>query len=171
MIRANHDVMPEHSAGILLYRRRAGALEVLLVHPGGPFFKNKDAGAWTIPKGLINPGEDPLAAARREFTEETGSQLPQRAEALKLTPVRLKSGKTVHAWAIEGDFDTTTLNSNAFMTEWPPRSGRNQEFPEVDRAEWFSPDAARAKANPAQAAFVSELQRLLSNTQPGAGGT
>jgi predicted NUDIX family NTP pyrophosphohydrolase len=154
--------MPEHSAGILLYRRRAGALEVLLVHPGGPFFKNKDAGAWTIPKGLINSGEDPLDAARREFTEETGSQLAVGAPPIKLTPVRLKSGKTVNAWAIEGDFDTTKLKSNTFITEWPPRSGRKQEFPEVDRAEWLSPDTAREKANPAQAALITELERLIT---------
>ncbi|MFT3687181.1 MAG: NUDIX domain-containing protein [Phycisphaerales bacterium] len=164
--------MPEHSAGILLYRRRAGALEVLFVHPGGPYFRNKDAGAWTIPKGMIHPGEDPLAAAFREFSEETGMQLAATTSSLKLTPVRLKSGKTVHAWAVEGDFDPAALRSNTFTTEWPPRSGLTQEFPEVDRAEWLAPDAARMKANPAQAAFIGELERLIAgeNTRLGAGG-
>ncbi|MBY0307658.1 MAG: NUDIX domain-containing protein, partial [Phycisphaerales bacterium] len=142
--------MPEHSAGILLYRRRDGDLEVLLVHPGGPFFKAKDAGAWTIPKGCINPGEDPLAAARREFHEETGTPLSADAATHQLTPVKLKSGKTVHAWAVEGDLDPAMLSSNTFKAEWPPRSGKWQSFPEVDRAEWFSPHAAREKANPAR---------------------
>ena len=153
--------MPEHTAGILLYRRRDGDLEVLLVHPGGPFFKDKDAGAWTIPKGCINPGEDPLAAARREFHEETGTPLPADAATHQLTPVKLKSGKTVHAWAVEGDLDPAMLSSNTFKAEWPPRSGKWQSFPEVDRAEWFSPHAAREKANPAQAAFITDLERLL----------
>lgn len=156
--------MPQHSAGILLYRRVSGktTIQVLLLHPGGPFFKNKDEGAWTIPKGLINPGEDPLDAARREFTEETGAQLPASSTPLKLTHVRLKSGKTVHAWAVEGDFNTANLKSNTFKLEWPPRSGKHIDAPEADRAEWFTPDAARTKANPAQAALIDELTKLLS---------
>src|SRR5438309_7738613 len=124
------------SAGILMYRRCAGGLEVLLAHPGGPFWKNKDAGAWTIPKGEIDEGEDALEAARREFLEETGVEA--RGEAIALTPVRQRSGKLVIAWALDGDCDPSSIRSNTFSMEWPPKSGRMQEFPEVDRAAWFS---------------------------------
>ena len=145
-----------NSAGILLYRRREGALEVLLVHPGGPFWARKDLGAWSIPKGEVDDGEDPRACALREFAEETGTRLP--AGALdELGSVRLKSGKLVLAFAVQGDFDPATVSSNTFELEWPPRSGRVQAFREIDRAEWFDLEAARAKLNPAQVAFVDRL--------------
>ncbi|HYD01248.1 MAG TPA: NUDIX domain-containing protein, partial [Phycisphaerales bacterium] len=140
----------------LLFRRRTDALEVLLVHPGGPFWKNKDAGAWTIPKGKVEPGEEPLAAALREFTEETGVA-PPRTAPIPLTPVRLKSGKTVHAWALEGDCDAGAITSNTVKIEWPPRSGRYQDFPEVDRAAWLTPAQAAEKINPAQFPLVHQL--------------
>ena len=148
------------SAGILLYRRAVGGLEVLLVHPGGPFWTNKkDAGAWSIPKGEYEPGEDPLAAARREFEEELGSA-PPNGQALEIGEVRQRSGKLVCAWALEGDLDATAAFSNTFTMEWPPRSGQTQEFPEVDRAEWFGVEDAREKINPAQAAFLDRLAEL-----------
>jgi predicted NUDIX family NTP pyrophosphohydrolase len=144
------------SAGIVLYRGTPSELEVLLVHPGGPFWTKKDGGVWSIPKGEYEPGDDPLEAARREFEEELGSAPPD-GRALDLGEVRQKSGKLVRAWALEGDLDATACHSNTFTTEWPPRSGRMQEFPEVDRAEWFGLDAAREKINPAQAAFLDRL--------------
>ena len=148
------------SAGILLYRRGPAGTEVLLVHPGGPFWARKDLGAWSIPKGELDDGEDPRACALREFAEETGTRLP--AGALDdLGTVTLKSGKLVLAFAVEGDLDPATLSSNTFELEWPPRSGRTQAFPEVDRAEWFEVGAAREKLNPAQAAFVDRLEALL----------
>jgi len=150
--------MSDVSAGLVLWRVRGGELHVLLVHPGGPFFRKKDAGAWTIPKGLVDSGEDRLAAARREFEEETG--FAPRGAAVPLTPVRLKAGKIVHAWAVEGDWDPARLRSNSFQIEWPPRSGRMQRFPEVDRAEFFTLDAARTKINPAQVPLLDELERL-----------
>src|SRR5919107_6412622 len=128
--------MPERSAGILLHRRGPGGLEVLLVHPGGPYFARRDAGAWSIPKGLYEPGEEPLACARREFDEELGSPCPD-GPTLELGEIRQRNGKRVTAWAVEGDLDPTAITSNTFTIEWPPRSGRNQEFPEVDRAGWF----------------------------------
>jgi predicted NUDIX family NTP pyrophosphohydrolase len=143
------------SAGLLLYRRRDGALEVFLVHPGGPFWARKDAGAWSIPKGEIDPMEKPLAAARREFTEETG--FPAEGLFLPLPPITQAGGKIVRAWAVEGDVDPADLRSNTFAIEWPPRSGRQQTFPEVDRAAWFPIDVARRKINPAQAALLDEL--------------
>jgi predicted NUDIX family NTP pyrophosphohydrolase len=146
-----------NSAGILLYRRRDGALEVLLVHPGGPFWARKDLGAWSIPKGEYDDDEDPRACALREFAEETGTQLPDRALD-ELGSVRLKSGKLVLAFAVEGDLDPATISSNTFELEWPPRSGRMQSFPEIDRAGWFDPATAREKLNPAQAAFVDRLE-------------
>jgi predicted NUDIX family NTP pyrophosphohydrolase len=148
--------MPEVSAGLLLYRGHGAALEVLLVHPGGPLWKKRDAGAWTIPKGLADAGEDLLAAARREFAEETGSAAPD-GDYLALGTVRLKSGKIVHAWAVRGEFDTATLRSNSFEMEWPPRSGRRASFPEVDRAEFFGLENARVKINAAQAALIERL--------------
>jgi predicted NUDIX family NTP pyrophosphohydrolase len=144
------------SAGILLHRRGADGVEVLLVHPGGPFWAKKDAGAWSIPKGEHEEGEDARACALREFAEETGSA-PAPGELRDLGTVRQKSGKVVRAWALEGDLDPETVRSNHFEMEWPPRSGRRLQFPEVDRAAWFGLDAARAKINPAQAAFLDRL--------------
>jgi predicted NUDIX family NTP pyrophosphohydrolase len=147
------------SAGILLFRR-AVDLEVLLVHPGGPFWARKDDGAWSIPKGEHEPAEDPLAAARREFAEELGSPAPP-GEPIELGGVTLTSGKVVTAWTIEGDFDAASAVSNTFELVWPPRSGRVQSFPEVDRAEWFSVALARRKLNPAQVPFLDRLQAHL----------
>lgn len=154
--------MAQVSAGLLMYRRQHGELQVLLVHPGGPFFRNKDAGAWTIPKGEVQPGEELLAAACREFAEEIGSKLA--GEFLPLTPVKQKGGKTVHCFAVAGDVDPAKIVSNTFQLEWPPKSGRLMDFPEVDRAEWFTPATAAQKINAAQAAFISELQTKLSQT-------
>jgi predicted NUDIX family NTP pyrophosphohydrolase len=149
------------SAGILLHRDGDDGTEVLLVHPGGPFWARKDLGAWSIPKGELDEGEDPRATARREFEEETGT--PLRDGALEeLGTVKLKSGKLVEAFAVAGDLDPATLTSNTFELEWPPRSGRIQAFPEIDRAEWFGLDAAREKLNPAQVTFVDRLEALLS---------
>jgi predicted NUDIX family NTP pyrophosphohydrolase len=142
------------SAGILLHR--GGATEVLLVHPGGPFWARKDAGAWSIPKGEVEAGETPEAAARREFAEETGTTLPDGALE-PLGSVKLKSGKVVHGFAVAGDLDPEAIVSSTFELEWPPRSGRITTFPEVDRAGWFGLDEAREKLNPAQAAFVDRL--------------
>lgn len=147
------------SAGILLHRRRAGAIEVFLVHPGGPFWKNRDAGAWSIPKGEYGEDEDALDAAKREFAEETG--FPFAGTPVPLEPVRQRSGKLVHAWAVEGDCDAAAVRSNLFSMEWPPRSGRTAEFPEVDRAAWFALDEARARILPAQAPLLDQLQALL----------
>jgi predicted NUDIX family NTP pyrophosphohydrolase len=149
------------SAGILLHRRGTTGPEVLLVHPGGPFWARKDLGAWSIPKGELDDGEDPRACARREFAEETGTHLPDGALD-DLGSVRLKSGKQVVAFAVQGDLDPATLVSNTFELEWPPRSGRMQAFPEIDRAEWFPLGPAREKLNPAQAAFVDRLEALLA---------
>ena len=142
------------SAGILLHR--AGRAEVLLVHPGGPYWARKDAGAWSIPKGEVEEGEEPRTAALREFAEETGTRLPDGALE-PLGSVKLKSGKLVHAFAIAGDLDPEAIVSSTFELEWPPRSGRTRTFPEVDRAGWFRLDEAREKLNPAQAAFVDRL--------------
>jgi predicted NUDIX family NTP pyrophosphohydrolase len=149
------------SAGILLHRRGDAGLEVLLVHPGGPFWAKKDAGAWSIPKGEHDDGEDAQACALREFAEETGSAAAP-GELTDLGSVKQKSGKVVQAWALAGDLDPETVRSNTFEMEWPPRSGRQQTFPEVDRAAWFGLDAARAKLNPAQAAFLDRLRELIS---------
>jgi len=145
------------SAGILMHRRRSGRTEVLLVHPGGPFWARKDAGAWSIPKGEYLPGEDALAAAAREFAEELGVLLPAGAVPVPLGDVRQRGGKVVAAWAVEGDVDCARIRSNTFALQWPPGSGRLQDFPEVDRAEWFSADAAAEKINPAQRAFLDRL--------------
>jgi predicted NUDIX family NTP pyrophosphohydrolase len=150
----------KRSAGILLYRMRAGTLEVLLAHPGGPFWAKKDAGAWTIPKGEIGDGEDAESAARREFAEETGVEVA--GELLALTPIRQPGGKTVLAWAAAGDCDPAHIRSNTFSMEWPPRSGKQRDFPEIDRAAWFPLQEARAKILPAQAALLDELERLSS---------
>lgn len=150
--------MAKTSAGILLYRGEGDSLEVLLVHPGGPFWAKKDEGAWSIPKGELEDGEESRVCALRELEEEIGSSLGLVPEQLGgLGEVRLKSGKRVHGWAAEGDFDPAILRSNTFEMEWPPRSGKEREFPEVDRAEWFSPERARLKINPAQAAFLDRL--------------
>ena len=150
--------MAKRSAGILLYRRSKGALEVFLAHPGGPFWAKKDAGAWTIPKGEIGEGEDPLAAAKREFAEEIGLDL--EGDFAKLEGVRQKGGKLVLAWAIEGECDPAALESNLFSMEWPPKSGKRAEFPEVDRAGWFGIDEARTKLLPSQ---LPLLDQLLAN--------
>ena len=148
--------MPERSAGILLYRHRDDGLEVLLVHPGGPFFARRDAGAWSIPKGLHDESEEPLAAARREFAEELGSACPG-GPALELGEIRQRNGKRVTAWAVEGDLDAGAIASNSFTLEWPPRSGRSQEFPEVDRAGWFGLSDAREKLLAAQVPLLDRL--------------
>lgn len=147
------------SAGILLFRRTKDGIEVLLAHPGGPLWKNKDAGAWTIPKGEFADDEKPLDAANREFTEETGIAL--YGDFIELTPVRQKSGKTVYAWALEFEINASEIQSNVFEMEWPPKSGKLGRFPEIDRAEWFRIEAARQKIIPAQAAFVDELIQIL----------
>ena len=147
--------MAKRSAGILLFRR--DPLEVLLVHPGGPFWAKKDLGAWSIPKGEHEEGEDAMACALREFTEETGSA-PAPGELIDLGTVKQKAGKIVQAWALEGDLDASTVTSNTFSMQWPPRSGKFQDFPEVDRAEWFSLQAAAERINPAQAAFLERLR-------------
>ena len=148
--------MAARSAGILLFRRRPSGPEVLLVHPGGPFWSRRDEGAWSIPKGEHDEGEDALAAARREFAEETGTVLPP-GELIELGEVRQRSGKRVAAWAAEGDLDPAAVVSNTFTLEWPPRSGRTQEFPEVDRAGWFGAEEARRRLLPAQVPFVERL--------------
>ena len=152
--------MPKQSAGLLMFRRRGGALEVFLVHPGGPFWAKKDQGAWSIPKGEYEPDEDPLVAARREFAEETGI-VPEGA-FVALAPLRQSGGKLVRAFAFEGDLDPETIKSNTFVMEWPPRSGRQQEFPEVDRAAWFPLDVASQKILKGQAGLLAELAKLLS---------
>jgi predicted NUDIX family NTP pyrophosphohydrolase len=152
--------VPRTSAGLLMFRRCGPAPEVLLVHPGGPFWAKRDLGAWSIPKGEFVPGEDPLAVARREFAEETGI-IPQ-GEFIPLSPCRQAGGKVVHAWAFEGDCDPGTIVSNTFVLEWPPRSGRRQEFPEVDRAAWFPLELAKRKLVSGQVGFVKELEGLLA---------
>jgi predicted NUDIX family NTP pyrophosphohydrolase len=148
--------MAKHSAGILLFRVRDGAHEVLLVHPGGPFWAKRDLGAWSIPKGECDPGEEPLAAARRELPEELGSD-PVTGQLIDLGDVRQRAGKVVTAWAAEGEFDPTELRSSTFSMEWPPRSGALRDFPEVDRAEWFALDEARRRILPAQAPLLDRL--------------
>ena len=152
--------MPKQSAGLLIYRRQHGGnLEVFLVHPGGPFWRKKDGGAWSIPKGEFAVGEDPLEVARREFHEETGFLAEGRF--IPLQPLKQPSGKTVHAWLLESDFDPEKLRSNTFLLEWPPKSGKMLEVPEVDRAEWFPLNAAHEKIVPGQRPFLVELERLV----------
>ena len=152
--------MPSPSAGILLYRRRDDQLEVLLVHPGGPFWARRDLGAWSIPKGECGADEEPLAAARREFEEELGTPPPD-GPVEDLGEIRQRSGKLVRAWAVEGDLDAAGITSNTFALEWPPRSGRMIEAPEVDRAEWFRLERAREKLIPAQAELLDRLTQAL----------
>lgn len=148
------------SAGILLFNVTQRRVLLLLVHPGGPFWARRDAGAWSIPKGEPEEGEDPQAAALREFREETGAE-PPGGDLFELGEITQKAGKSVTAWAAEGDFDVSTLRSNLFELEWPPRSGVTKKFPEVDRAAWFDPDQARVKIIPAQADFLDRLIALL----------
>jgi predicted NUDIX family NTP pyrophosphohydrolase len=152
----------KRSAGIVLYRRSGSDPEVLLVHPGGPYWARKDAGAWSFPKGEHDDGEDPLACALREFEEETGRALPP-SELIDLGSVRQKGGKVVRAWAAEGDLDPDEVRSNTFTMQWPPRSGQTAEFPEIDRAGWFGVDAAREKLVTAQTEL---LDRLLERLVP-----
>jgi predicted NUDIX family NTP pyrophosphohydrolase len=154
--------MLKKSAGILFFREVSGRLEVLLVHPGGPFWAKKDDGSWSIPKGEFDEGEDPLTAARREVAEETG--LTADGELIPLGQLRQPSGKIVYAWAMKGDFDPARLKSNTFSMEWPPKSGRQQEFPEIDRAAWFTVESARRKILKGQAGFLDRLQEKLAGS-------
>jgi predicted NUDIX family NTP pyrophosphohydrolase len=154
--------MPKDSAGILLYRIRPTGVEVFLVHPGGPFFVNRDDGIWSVPKGLLDPAETHFEAAKREFAEETGQAV--EGEFIPLEPVRQANGKIVHAWAVEGDIDATAIRSNTFPLEWPPKSGRIREFPEIDRGAWFSVQAARRKVNSAQMGLIDQLLQHLQVT-------
>jgi predicted NUDIX family NTP pyrophosphohydrolase len=154
------------SAGILLFRRLGEAVEVLLVHPGGPFWAKKDLGAWSVPKGGIGEGEEPRACALRELEEELGSRFAfAPGELIELGSISQKAGKMVHCWAAEGDFDPATLHSNTFSMEWPPRSGVEREFPEVDRAEWFGPERAKEKILGAQADFIDRLLEWLESRE------
>ena len=151
--------MPKYSAGILLYRFRDGILEVFLVHPGGPFWARKDRAAWSIPKGEYQEGEDPLDAAKRELAEETGTQLD--SPPIDLGELRQPSGKIVHAWAASQDCDPSAIRSNTFTMEWPPKSGKLQEFPEIDRAAWYPTSVAKSKLHKGQAGFVYKLREML----------
>ncbi|MEO8110643.1 MAG: NUDIX domain-containing protein [Ginsengibacter sp.] len=150
----------KQSAGILVYRKKGNELEVFLVHPGGPFWKKKDVGAWSIPKGEFSDDENSLDAAKREFFEETGFNIS--GNFIELQPVKLKSGKIVFAWAVEGDIDADNIESNLFEIEWPPRSGKMQLFPEVDSAEWFTVEEAKKKMNVMQVEFLQELVQILA---------
>jgi predicted NUDIX family NTP pyrophosphohydrolase len=151
--------MPKQSAGILLHKKHNGQALFFLVHPGGPFFKNKDLGSWTIPKGEYLNDEEALIAAKREFEEETGIGI--KGHFIQLQPIKQKSGKTVHCWAVEGDIDTTQIQSNTFEIEWPPKSGKMQSFAEIDRGEWFDYDTAIQKINPAQVGLIDEVMSLI----------
>ncbi|HSD33706.1 MAG TPA: NUDIX domain-containing protein [Gemmatimonadales bacterium] len=151
--------MARISAGVLVYRKRQGVVEVLLVHPGGPFWAKRDTGAWSIPKGEADPAEPLLDAARREFHEETGFTVS--GDFTALSPLRQPGGKVVHAWAVEGDCDPTRMRSNTFTLEWPPRSGKQQEFPEIDRVDWFAIDEALRRILPGQASLLRELATLV----------
>lgn len=148
------------SAGILLFKKENNDLFYFLVHPGGPFWKNKDSGAWSIPKGEIEPDEDPLERAQIEFKEETGQSV--KGKFIELSPIRQKGGKTVYAWAIEGDLETSVLFSNSVQIEWPPRSGKLIEIPEVDQWKWFDSDEAKTRINTAQIGLLSELEELIT---------
>lgn len=149
------------SAGILLYRMLSKDLEVFLVHPGGPYWVKKDEGAWSVPKGEFEAGEEPLEAARREFYEETGFEITGRF--MELTPLKQPSGKVVYVWALAGNVDAASVKSNMFSMEWPPGSGRQREFPEVDRGGWFTIAQAREKLLPGQRGFLDQLQKILVN--------
>jgi predicted NUDIX family NTP pyrophosphohydrolase len=151
----------KQSAGILLYRLRNKRVEVFLVHSGGPYWKHKDLAAWSIPKGEIEAGDDALATALREFVEETGFAVPG-GEPAPLHPIKQAGGKTVHAWCLQGDIDAAAVRSNTFLLEWPPRSGNMREFPEVDKAGWFTLDEARVKLHTGQVALIDQLEELLS---------
>jgi predicted NUDIX family NTP pyrophosphohydrolase len=151
----------KRSAGLLLYRRRGAQLEVLLVHPGGPMWARRDAGAWSLPKGEYEPDEEPLAAARREFAEELGLEPPD-GEALDLGEIRQRSGKLVRAWGLEGDLDAGAIVSNTCLVQWPPRTGKEIEVPEVDRAEWFELELAREKINAGQVPLLERLAEAVS---------
>jgi predicted NUDIX family NTP pyrophosphohydrolase len=155
--------MSKISAGLLMYRMKKQSLEVFLVHPGGPFWVKKDIGAWSIPKGLLNPNEDPLEAAQREFEEETGFSIS--GHFIPLSPVKVKSGKVIKAWALEGDCDPSEVRSNTFSMEWPPRSGKQQKFPEIDCAAWFGIEEAKKRINPGQRGLLEELQYVLVKKQ------
>jgi predicted NUDIX family NTP pyrophosphohydrolase len=157
--------MPKLSAGLLLHRITGGSLEVLIVHPGGPFWARKDAGAWSIPKGEYEVGQDPLDQARREFAEELGSTAPESGEYMPLGQVKQAGGKLVSCWALEGDLDVSTIHSNTFEMEWPRGSGRLQEFPEVDRAAWFSVEAARVKLLTGQVPLLDRLVAGLAENE------
>lgn len=162
MIRRYNGGMPLHSAGLLLYRIRDEQPELFLAHPGGPFWEKKDDGVWTIPKGLIDPDEDPLTAARREFQEETGHAVD--GNFFHLGELKQKGNKIVHAWAVAGDLDADDIISNTFTAEWPPNSGRFQQFPEMDRAGWFGVAEARRKILPGQEPFIDRLLALLDSS-------
>jgi len=150
----------KQSAGILVYRRKGAAIEVLIVHPGGPFWAKKDKGAWSVPKGEFEEGEEGQVAAKREFREELGHPVPE-GEYVELGTVKNKSGKVIHAWAVEGDLDVSIVKSNTFQMEWPPKSGQQQDFQEVDKAGWFSPEKAMEKLNQAQVPLVERLTEEL----------
>ncbi|MCK5511202.1 MAG: NUDIX domain-containing protein [Thermodesulfovibrionia bacterium] len=154
--------MPKISAGLLVYRLKQNILQVFLAHPGGPFWTKKDLGAWSIPKGLLNQNENPLEAAQREFEEETGFRVS--GQFMPLEPVKQKSGKVIQAWAVEGDCDPSAIRSNTFSIEWPPRSGREQEFPEIDRASWFDIEEAKKRINQGQVDLLIELQNVIQKS-------
>jgi len=154
--------MPLHSAGLLLHRLRDGRLELFLAHPGGPYWAKKDDGVWSIPKGLIDPDEDPLAAARREFHEETGHVID--GEFIPLGDLKQKGNKIVHAWAVAGDIDAESIRSNTYAVQWPPKSGQWRRYPEIDRAGWFGVADARRKILPGQAGFIDRLIELLDES-------
>jgi predicted NUDIX family NTP pyrophosphohydrolase len=161
---AEKNMPKKNTAGILMYRYRGPMIEVFLVHPGGPFWTKKDAGSWSVPKGQIDENEDPLDAARREFEEETGFAVD--GDFTRLEPVKQAGGKVVHTWAIEGDCNAEAIKSNMFSMEWPPRSGKRQEFPEVDRAGWFSVETAKGKILKAQIGLLEDLQRKIGSQKP-----
>lgn len=155
-LKSGKNLLVKRSAGILLYRTSKDQPQVMLVHPGGPFWARKDIGSWSIPKGEFDEEEDPLEAAKREFYEETGVKLSER-DYIPLAPVKQKSSKLIFAWALEKDMDVSQISSNLFEMEWPPHSGKKQEFPEVDKGDWFSLDEAREKITPGQIPFLDEL--------------
>ena len=160
--------MPRTSAGLLVFRRHAGTLEVLLAHPGGPFWRNKDLGAWGVPKGEVHEGEALLAAAQREFHEETGFTI--QGPFVPLDPIRQRGGKVVYVWAVQADVDPSSLVSATFDLEWPPRSDRIETFPEIDRAEWMALDRARDKILASQRPLLDALTRALASGTPTVGG-